>query len=307
MNEDRTQAKALTITYLTPVSFASLNGGDKEADNISSIKKLTRETNEGIREYPYVSSQALRRALRDQLATMGHELSEGVVAAAKKGAATTECDPASYIDDDLFGYMNAQAGESQGAKGKTDKRTSPVRVSPLVAIQPYQGDLDFGTNYMSVEAGGDPNIYETEIHGGLYRGTILIELDRVGTGDGFEKDLDDSCKVERITALLDALQNLWSTGRQSRFLADLTPKFVAAALTSVKAPIFLESVQVKGQTLNGAVLDEVLKDHEAVVIDSVIGVRSGLFEGVPEEACTIGEAFVQLNGWVKNRYGQNGA
>ena len=93
MSEDRTQAKALTITYLTPVSFASLNGGDKEADNISSIKKLTRETNEGIREYPYVSSQALRRALRDQLATMGHALSEGVVAAAKKGAATTKCAP----------------------------------------------------------------------------------------------------------------------------------------------------------------------------------------------------------------------
>lgn len=306
MNEDRTQAKALTITYLTPVSFASLNGGDKEADNISSIKKLTRETNEGIREYPYVSSQALRRALRDQLATMGHELSEGVVAAAKKGAATTKCDPASYIDDDLFGYMNAQSGES-GGRGKTDKRTSPVRVSPLVAIQPYQGDLDFGTNYMSVEAGGDPNIYETEIHGGLYRGTILIELDRVGAGDGFESDLEASRKAERITALLDALQNLWSTGRQSRFLADLTPKFIAAALTSVKAPIFLESVQVKGQTLNGAVLDEVLKDHEAVVIDSVIGVRSGLFEGVPEQACTIGEAFVKLNGWVKDRYEQNGA
>ena len=103
----------------------------------------------------------------------------------------------------------------------------------------------------------------------------------------------------RITALLDALQNLWSTGRQSRFLADLTPKFVAAALTSVKAPIFLESVQVKGQTLNSGVLDEVLKDHEAVVIDSVMGVRSGLFEGVPEGACTIGEAFVQLKDWVE--------
>ena len=91
--------------------------------------------------------------------------------------------------------MNAQSGES-GGRGKTDKRTSPVRVSPLVAIQPYQGDLDFGTNYMSVEAGGDPNIYETEIHGGLYRGTILIELDRVGAGDGFEGDLDASIKAK---------------------------------------------------------------------------------------------------------------
>ena len=33
-------AKALTLTYLTPVSFASLNGSDKEADNMSNIKKV---------------------------------------------------------------------------------------------------------------------------------------------------------------------------------------------------------------------------------------------------------------------------
>jgi CRISPR-associated protein Cst2 len=49
-------AKALTITFLTPVSIGSLNGSDKEADNVSSIKKLTR----GAKTYPYVSSQALR-------------------------------------------------------------------------------------------------------------------------------------------------------------------------------------------------------------------------------------------------------
>ena len=36
------QAKALTITFLTPVSLGSLNGSDKEADNLSSIKKLTQ-------------------------------------------------------------------------------------------------------------------------------------------------------------------------------------------------------------------------------------------------------------------------
>jgi CRISPR-associated protein Cst2 len=34
-------AKALTLTYLTPVSFASLNGSDKEADNMSNIKKIS--------------------------------------------------------------------------------------------------------------------------------------------------------------------------------------------------------------------------------------------------------------------------
>ena len=53
------EAKAITVTYLTPVSFASLNGSDKEADNISSIKKIAM----GVDEYPYVSALSVRRAL----------------------------------------------------------------------------------------------------------------------------------------------------------------------------------------------------------------------------------------------------
>ena len=32
---------SLTITYLSKVSFASLNAGDKEDDNINPIKKIT--------------------------------------------------------------------------------------------------------------------------------------------------------------------------------------------------------------------------------------------------------------------------
>lgn len=302
MITDFTKAKALTITYLTPVSFASLNGGDKEADNISSIKKLTRETEEGIKEFPYVSSQAIRRALRDQLATMGHTLSEGVAASEKKGAATTQCDPAQYIDDDLFGYMDA-------SKAETRKRTSPVRVSPLVAMQPYQGDLDFGTNYMSVKAGGDPNIFETEIHGGMYRGTILIELDRVGAGgagEGFERELPADAKAARVEALLQSLQNLWSSGRQSRFLADLTPKFAAAAATKVKAPIFLECVQVDGRRISGEMLQEVLADHRDILLSAVFGARSGLFEGLPEGTKTIGDAFGTIRSWARAHYAGNG-
>ena len=206
-------AKALTLTYLTPVSFASLNGSDKEADNISSIKKIKV----GKEEFPYVSSQAVRRALRNQLEVLGRTLSEGEAAKIKKGAATTKQEPDNYIDDDLFGYMGTEEA-AEGKKGKATKRTSVVRVSPLVALNPYQGDLDFGTNYMGTKAGGDPNIFETEIHSGLYRGSILIELDRVGSGDGFDKDLDNKEKAQRVKDLLNAIKNLWASGRQSRFL-----------------------------------------------------------------------------------------
>lgn len=292
------QAKALTITYLTPVSFASLNGSDKEADNISSIKKIAM----GIDQYPYVSSQAVRRALRNQLEVLGWTLSEGAAATIKKGAATTQQDPDNYIDDDLFGYMGTESA-TESAKGKATKRTSVVRVSPLIALTPYQGDLDFGTNYMGVKAGGDPNIFETEIHSGLYRGTVLIELDRVGCGDGFEKDLEPAERAKRVKGLLVALKNLWASGRQSRFLADISPKFVAAAMLTAKNPIFLESVRVdSNSTINAAMIRETLDDYSQEIAASVIGVRTGAFEGEIAGAVTIGDAFNTVAEWVNEYY-----
>lgn len=296
-NVDFTQAKALTITYLTPVSFASLNGSDKEADNISSIKKISA----GVEQYPYISAQAVRRALRNQLEVMGWELSEGAVSTIKKGAATTKQEPDKYIDDDLFGFMGTESGEGS-APGSAHKRTSVVRVSPLVALNPYQGDLDFGTNYMGIEAGGNPNIFETEVHAGLYRGTILIEIDRVGSGDGFTKELDSKAKAERVKAMLASVKNLWASGRQSRYLADISPKFIAGALLAVKNPIFLESIRVNGAELNVKTLTETLEDYKSETLATVIGTRSGFFTGTPEDAVSIGEAFDTMVRWVNQHY-----
>lgn len=291
------EAKALTISYLTPVSFASLNGSDKEADNISSIKKITVDAE----EYPYVSSQAVRRALRNQLEVLGWPLSEGAVSTIKKGAATTEQKPDKYIDDDLFGYMGTESGDASG-KGKSYKRTSVVRVSPLMALNPYAGDLDFGTNYMGTKSGGDPNIFETEIHSGVYRGTVLIELDRVGCGDGFSEELSAAEKAKRVKAFLQALKNLWGSGRQSRFLSDISPKFVAAAFTTAKNPIFLESLGITDGSVNSVILDEVEKDFKEEIVETVFGERKGLFKTECSKALTIGEAFEKLNALVDAYY-----
>ena len=289
--------KALTITYLTPVSFASLNGSDKEADNISNIKKITQ----GADQYPYVSAQAVRRALRDQLAVIGRELSEGVAATTKKGAATTLQKPEQYIDDDLFGYMGTEEAK-EGKKGKSVTRTSPVRVSPLVSLHKYEGDLDFATNFMGIEAGGDPNIFETEIHSGLYRGTILIELDRVGCGEGFEKDLPNTEKASRVKDFLIAFKNLWSSGRQTRFLADISPKFIAAVMLKTKIPIFLESIVPQNGGVNIELISETLKDYKNEILEKIFGARKGLFSKLPEETVSIGEAFDKMTQWIDEYY-----
>jgi len=290
----KSEAKALTITYVTPVSFASLNGSDKESDNVSSIKKISVGTD----QYPYVSGQAIRRALRNQLKVLDWKLSEGVKATIEKGAATTEQEPEKYIDDDLFGFMGTEVGKA----AKT--RTSVVRVSPLVALNPYQGDLDFGTNYMGKASEGNPNIFETEIHAGLYRGTILIELDRVGCGDGFteKSSLDNKEKSKRVKGLLLAIKNLWSSGRQSRTLSDISPKFVIGAMLKTKNPIFLESVQIEGKKLNCAMLKETLTDYQNEIVISIAGMRQGFFETDCKNVKSIGDAFDQMAAWIDEYY-----
>jgi len=288
------EARCLTITYLTKASYASLNGSDKEADNISSIKKIQMADGS---EYPYKSSQAIRRDLREQLAVLGETLSEAEMAKQAKGAATTQGKPQEFIDDDLFGFMLADK--------ETVKRTSPVRVSPLISLEPYRGELDFATNYMGVKAGGTPNIFESEIHSGFYRGTILIELDRVGVADAptYKLDLESTEKKRRVAVLLNVIQNLWGVGRQSRFLADISPKFVCAALLIVKNPIFLECLKVNGQGMvEMPLIESTIKDFSAVIKDFVLGERKGFFPQDTAQALPMGEAFAKLKSWLDGVY-----
>ncbi len=284
----------ISITFLAEVNLASLNGSDKEADNILSIKKVSK----GTELYPYLSSQAVRRALRDQIKQSGWELSEGIKGEGKKPS-STQCKPDKYIDDDLFGYMDAKSGSGQTA----NKRTSPVRVTPMIALTPYQGDLDFGTNFTGVEAGGNPNIFETEIHSGLYRTTILVELDRIGSGEGFKEDISADEKKKRLSALLSATKNLWSSGRQSRYLADISPKFMIATLSSVKNPFFLEALKVNNDKIDFQIVKDTLNDYQNEISEYTIGCRKDFAEdnnGIKTNS--IGESFDIIEKWISSLY-----
>ena len=113
--------------------------------------------------------------MRDKIAELGYELSPILESSTSKGAPKTALDPTKYIDDDLFGYMDAAKGKDD-ASGTSNTRTSPVRVESLLALATYKGDLDFATNFMGKKVGLNPNIFETEIHSGVYRGTIFCLL-----------------------------------------------------------------------------------------------------------------------------------
>ncbi|MFA0742255.1 MAG: hypothetical protein DFNUSKGM_002377 [Candidatus Fervidibacter sacchari] len=230
-------SKAIVIGYLAKVSAANVNASHTEG-NVVVAKKVTLPDGSTI---PYISGQAIRRMLRDRLEELGYPLSEPFATVSGQEV-TPPVRPWEFIDEDLFGYLDPSGGR---------RRTSPVRVSAAVGLFPFQGDRDLGTRSFerfgqAMAAGG--NMFETELYANLFKGTVLIELDRVGvfkpleTGEENERTLPADERRRRLQTLLEALNILWGGGRTARMLADLSPKFIAYARLRVKHPVFLEAL-----------------------------------------------------------------
>jgi CRISPR-associated protein Cst2 len=167
---------------------------------------------------------------------------------------------------------------------------------------------------MGMKIGLNPNIFETEIHSGIYKGSILIELDRVGLETRLKKDskireletidlVNNAEKAKRILTFIDAFRTMWSSGRQTRFLADISPKFLAAAFMKSKNPIFLEAVDVdKNGQIEVEKLNTVLNDYEKFIEKSVFAVQESIFEK-KEGLISLSEGFEEIETWVKEYYG----
>ena len=77
-------------------------------------------------------------------------------------------------------------------------------MSNAIALEPFQGNLEFLTNAgLAVRQNLENGIAQSEIHRSYYAYTVSIDLDRVGV-DG-EIDIPSQEKAERIKVLLDSL------------------------------------------------------------------------------------------------------
>ncbi|MDK2882205.1 MAG: CRISPR-associated protein Cst2 [Bacillota bacterium] len=284
-------SKAVALGYLMKVSAGNINASHTEG-NVMVAKKVTLPDGSSV---PYFSGQAQRRMLRDRMEELGFTLSE-TSALVSGQEVTPPVRPWEFIDEDLFGYLDPSGGR---------RRTSPVRVSAAVGLFPFQGDRDLGTRSFerfgqTMEAGG--NMFETELYANLFKGNMLVELDRIGIFSdlevGKQKEVPEGAeKMEkngrqfyilsaaerqrRLQALLEALGLLWGGGRTARMLSDLSPRFLAYARLKVKHPVFLEALQarfVEGsfylnpEPLLGAL--EKFKNYQETII---FGLESGFF------------------------------
>lgn len=301
--------KAIAIGYLTNVSLGNVNASHTEG-NVMIAKKVTLPDGSTI---PYVSGQAIRRMIRDRFEDLGWQLSEPFAQVSNQEV-IPPVEPWKYIDEDLFGYMDTKQNR---------RRTSPVRVSSLIGLFKFHGDRDLGTRSFekfgqAMEAGG--NMFETEVYSNLFKGNILIELDRVGfyldleVGKNTEnipenckkielpeekwgKDrwalvLDTEEKSKRLFDFHEAVKYLWGGGRTARMLVDLSPRFIAIMFLEVKHPVFLEAFKVDYETgyrLEAQLLTEAVKKFEGRFDAVVFGLDFGFFENEEEIKKVLGE------------------
>ena len=269
-------SKAIVIGYLAKVSAANVNASHTEG-NVVVAKKVTLPDGSAI---PYISGQAVRRMLRDRLEELGYRLSEPFAQVSGQEV-TPPVRPWEFIDEDLFGYLDPSGGR---------RRTSPVRVSAAVGLFPFQGDRDLGTRSFerfgqTMAAGG--NMFETELYANLFKGTVLVELDRVGVfrpleiGEDAERVLSPDERRKRLQTLFEALNLLWGGGRTARMLSDLSPKFLAYARLRVKHPVFLEALVAHYEdskyVLELEPLKNALDKFQAYREQTLFGLEPGIF------------------------------
>jgi CRISPR-associated regulatory protein, DevR family len=275
------RSTCVNIAFIFKTSVGSINSSFSE-DNITVVKKVTLPNGS---ELPYISGQAIRHYIREKWQEMGLEISpvtqQGTAA---RRAASSQCDPVKYIDDDLFGFLLA------ATDGR--KRTSCVRVSPAIGFFPFQDDRDLGVR-ITEEGKKDPNKmmppFETEVYYNCFRSNVLVELDRIGVfkDDYYGKaispsDIGKEGKKTRIEALLNALRDLWGGGKQARFLTDISPKLVLYTRQTSKKPIFLERLEMEfeDETIKESCIIRTLEDEARIVEKVIIGVADG-FGGFP--------------------------
>jgi CRISPR-associated protein Cst2 len=151
-----------------------------------------------------------------------------------------------YIDDDVLGFMVAEAGKTEGndaegseprgkktrVKGTATKRRGALEVTRAISLTPFAGDITF--NAKSGEK-SSTSLYGTEVHATRYQ-------------YGFALTPQWLRQQSRTLPVIDAIVSLSEVaGNQSRFLYDFSPESVIFRWTDDFAPRLLYGFQLIGE------------------------------------------------------------
>jgi CRISPR-associated protein Cst2 len=228
----------VSANILTPFGTAANNRGETEG-NMTTLQKLIWQG----QPHTSVSAEALRFAFRRALAgEEGEETNRRWDEAARnnvwrdweiKGWANGKAK--TYIDDDLLGYMTAEAAKEEGEVGSAKVRRGVLEVTRAVSLTPWPGDVTFNAASPgatpSASKGDDrsknPVPYGTEVHATRYQYGFAATPARLREPSRIARAINALCELATVA------------GNHSRFLFDFSPESVVFRLTDDPAPRLL--------------------------------------------------------------------
>lgn len=224
--------------FVTANGTAANNRGLTEG-NITTLQKLVWNG----QVHTTVSAESIRFALRRQLAesepcNRTYDDSERLnqwkdphfKGWSGKSAETT------FIDDDLLGFMAAEAAKEENTKGSAKVRRAVLEVTRAVSLTPWPGDVTFnaaspGATPSAQKKGTNPVPYGTELHATRYQYGVAL------TPSALRVPMRAATALRALCALGPV------AGNHGRFLFDFSPESVVFRLTQEPAPRILYAFQ----------------------------------------------------------------
>lgn len=223
--------------FVTTHGTAANNRGINEG-NATTLQKLVWKG----QVHTTVSAEAIRFALRRHLAA--HEpcnrnydddtrKNEWADPKFERWSGKGKSKEAPFIDDDLLGYMAAEAAKDENEKGGAKVRRARLEVTRAVSLTPWAGDVTFNaaspgaTPSAAKKGGGNPVPYAVEMHATRYQYGIALTPAALAVPGRAMVALKGLCSLGEVA------------GNHGRFLFDFSPDAVVLRITADPAPRLL--------------------------------------------------------------------
>ncbi|MGL4862462.1 MAG: type I-B CRISPR-associated protein Cas7/Cst2/DevR [Clostridium sp.] len=296
------QKKSLTLTIIANMTS---NYGEG-LGNVSTIQKVYREG----KIYATRSRESLKNAIMVE-SGMYEDLVVTVDGATQK--VVSEDRNVSNCRALEGGYMNTAVGKNK----QTYVRNSSFYFTDAIACDPFRVDSRFHNNLYLASTFADANGINLQEKGGAKKAGLMpynyeydkslkiysftIDLTMIGKDENFNAESSVKEKIERVTKILDAIENLSLIVKGN--LDNAEPIFVVGGLSPRMTHIFENTVRVKENKLH------ISKDLKNKIKE---GYYVGLLEGdnLDNELeiinslnpLSIGEVFSKIKNDVKNYY-----
>jgi len=171
-----------------------------------------------------------------------------------------------FIDDDLLGFMTAEAAKEEGESGSANVRRAVLEITRAVSLTAWSGDVTFnaaspGATPSAQKKGSNPVPYGTEVHATRYQFGFAMTPER----------LRDSTRAASAVTALGSLRTV--AGNHGRFLFDFSPDAIVLRLTQDPAPrlLYCFGTSDSGQTVSAEPLLSRIESGDIAADELIFG------------------------------------